>query len=78
MAKNNRNRNFDSDFDREGRDITATDDDLGIMGQDMIETGAGQDIAGDNLSATATKAKQKLQQDQQTTLQTKRANQSDR
>ncbi|MEU0553111.1 hypothetical protein [Dactylosporangium sp. NPDC006015] len=76
MGKSQKNSNFDS------RGMHRSEDDLGYMDPDrsddmMITPDA--DITGQQATAnTATMQAKKLQQEQQTTAQDKRANQPDR
>lgn len=76
-----KNSNFDS---QASRGMHRSEDDLGYLDQDLSDDKTitpDTDIAGQSAAATATTATmltKKVQQDQQTSLQDKRANQPDR
>jgi hypothetical protein len=76
MGKSQKNSNFDS------RGMHRSEDDLGYMDADLSDDMTitpDADIASQSATAnTATMQAKKLQQEQQTSLQDKRANQSDR
>jgi hypothetical protein len=77
MGKSKKNSNFDS------RGMHRSEDDLGYLDQDasddMMITPDSADIASQQATTnTATMQAKKLQQEQQTSLQDKRANQPDR
>jgi hypothetical protein len=76
MGKSKKNSNFDS------RGMHRSEDDLGYMDPDLSDDMTitpDADIAGQPATAqTAIMQAKKLQQEQQTTLQDKRANQPDR
>ena len=79
MGKSKKNSNFDS---QASRGMHRSEDDLGYLDQDPSDDMAiAPDMtnSGEAGANTATmQAKTKMQQDQQTSLQDKRANRSDR